>query len=118
MAFLVSILILPIILVSGNGDILSAITGTPKGVEKSGIYTLLLLCLQFHLLYHSYFITSMKNRDIQIGGKIWELIYILALEVFIIITIFNIFSLWISIFLTVMLVSGVYIFKKKINLFI
>ena len=32
------ILILPIILVSGNGDILSAITGTPKGVEKSGIY--------------------------------------------------------------------------------
>ena len=38
MAFLVSILILPIILVSGNGDILSAITGTPKGVEKSGIY--------------------------------------------------------------------------------
>lgn len=42
-----------------------------------------------------------------------ELIYILALEVFIIITIFNIFSLWISIFLTVMLVSGVYIFFKK-----
>ncbi|MGN0943106.1 MULTISPECIES: MFS transporter [Fusobacterium] len=38
MAFLISILILPIILVSGNGDILSAITGTPKGVEKSGIY--------------------------------------------------------------------------------
>lgn len=38
MAFLISILILPIILVSGSGDILSAITGTPKGVEKSGIY--------------------------------------------------------------------------------
>ena len=38
MAFMISILILPIILVAGNGDILSAITTAPKGVEKSGIY--------------------------------------------------------------------------------
>ncbi len=38
MAFMISILILPIILVAGNGDILSAITTAPKGVEKLGIY--------------------------------------------------------------------------------
>lgn len=38
MAFLISILILPILLVSGNGDILAAITGKPTGVEKTGIY--------------------------------------------------------------------------------
>ncbi|CAK7016973.1 hypothetical protein [Fusobacterium varium] len=42
-----------------------------------------------------------------------ELIYILALEVFIIMTIFNIFSLWISIFLTVLIVCGIWIFFKS-----
>ncbi|MHD0317990.1 ComEC/Rec2 family competence protein [Fusobacterium sp. THCT1E2] len=47
-----------------------------------------------------------------------ELIYILALEVFIIVTIFNIFSLWISIFLTVLVVTGMYIFFKKKDKFI
>ncbi|AVQ27093.1 competence protein ComE [Fusobacterium ulcerans] len=47
-----------------------------------------------------------------------ELIYILALEVFIIMTIFNIFSLWISIFLTVMVISGIWLFFKKKDKFI
>lgn len=42
-----------------------------------------------------------------------ELIYILALEVFIIMTIFNIFSLWYSIFLTILLVGGIWIFFKN-----
>lgn len=42
-----------------------------------------------------------------------ELIYILALEVFIIMTIFNIFSLWTSIFLTVLIVCGIWIFFKS-----
>ena len=39
MAFLVSIALLPIILVAGNGDILTAILSSPEGVEKSGVYT-------------------------------------------------------------------------------
>ena len=39
MAFLVSIAVLPILLVSGGGDILTAILSSPEGVEKSGIYT-------------------------------------------------------------------------------
>lgn len=38
MAFLISILILPILLVSGQGNILMTITGKPTGVEKTGIY--------------------------------------------------------------------------------
>ncbi len=42
-----------------------------------------------------------------------ELIYILALEVFIIMTIFNIFSLWYSIFFTVLIVGGIWIFFKN-----
>ncbi len=39
MAFLISIAILPIILVAGGGDILTAILSSPEGVEKSGVYT-------------------------------------------------------------------------------
>lgn len=42
-----------------------------------------------------------------------ELIYILALEVFIIMTIFNIFSLWSSIFIIVLIVGGIWIFFKN-----
>ena len=38
LAFLISILMLPIILVSGNGNILSAITGSIATVERDGIY--------------------------------------------------------------------------------
>lgn len=38
LAFLISILMLPIILVSGNGNILSAITGSIATVEREGIY--------------------------------------------------------------------------------
>lgn len=56
MAFLISILILPIILVSGSGDILSAITGTPKGVEKSGIYfTAIVSAISFVISFIFYY---------------------------------------------------------------
>ena len=56
MAFMISILILPIILVAGNGDILSAITTAPKGVEKSGIYlTALISALSFMISFFFYY---------------------------------------------------------------
>lgn len=56
MAFLISILILPIILVSGNGDILTAIMGTPKGVEKTGIYlTALVSAITFAISFFFYY---------------------------------------------------------------
>ena len=56
MAFLVSILILPILLVSGSGDILTAIMGKPLGVEKSGIYmTSLVSCLSFAISFIFYY---------------------------------------------------------------
>ncbi len=44
-----------------------------------------------------------------------ELIYVLALEVFLIMIIFNIFSLWTSIFFSVILISAIWIFFKKKN---
>ena len=56
MAFMISILILPIILVAGNGDILSAITTAPKGVEKSGIYlTSLVSAISFIISFFFYY---------------------------------------------------------------
>lgn len=56
MAFMISILILPIILVAGNGDILSAITTAPKGVEKSGIYlTALVSAISFLISFLFYY---------------------------------------------------------------
>lgn len=56
MAFLISILILPILLVSGSGDILTAITGKPLGVEKSGIYmTSLVSCVSFAISFIFYY---------------------------------------------------------------
>lgn len=56
MAFLVSILILPILLVSGSGDILTAIMGKPLGVEKSGIYmTSLVSCVSFAISFIFYY---------------------------------------------------------------
>lgn len=56
MAFMISILILPIILVAGSGDILSAITTAPKGVEKSGIYlTSLVSAISFMISFFFYY---------------------------------------------------------------
>ena len=56
MAFMISILILPIILVAGNGDILSAIPTAPKGVEKSGIYlTSLVSAISFVISFFFYY---------------------------------------------------------------
>ena len=41
---------------SGSGDILSAITGTPKGVEKSGIYfTAIVSAISFIISFIFYY---------------------------------------------------------------
>lgn len=56
LAFLISILILPIILVSGQGDLISTITSTPKGVEKTGIYlTSLVSAISFGISFIFYY---------------------------------------------------------------
>lgn len=56
LAFLISILILPIILVSGQGDLISTITSTPKGVEKTGIYlTSLISAISFGISFIFYY---------------------------------------------------------------